>query len=402
MRKTQISQFSVLLLIGGLVACTHSPIPLPDSHSSESLPVNQTPSHSSGQDSSPQEQSDSSRDPLQAVKQAWEEGRKEGAQRAFLRPEVEILRHGKRAEEWRFWRGRLFLTLRDGAWSGLLGDNVSALYQDGDDLWVGTWTGGLCRISLPFQHSTVFDPGAPSLAVRTVQRIRPIKEGLVVVRYGGLDYYRKRGDFWLQEQDLPVTERLQDVLDLNGVLYLASLGDGLWEKGSQGWTRLVEAGAFVTRLEKGLDGSLLIGTMEDGVLKYDPHHQEWEFPPSSPLQNANITSIQQWKDGYVVGTRGDGVFYWNVLSQTILSLNPEGIGDPWVLDIMSDGEALYMATFGGGIRRWHEGEGKWSSLSLEDGLPTNDFTALASSWDGGLWAGSLGRGVLGLEKNIPW
>ncbi len=62
-----------------------------------------------------------------------------------------------------------------------------------------------------------------------------------------------------------------------------------------------------------------------------------------------------------------------------------GNGDR-VASIVRDGEAIWSATVGGGLVRWHAGERasrQW--LSPQDGLPSNDIRGLALGADGNLW-----------------
>ncbi len=104
--------------------------------------------------------------------------------------------------------------------------------------------------------------------------------------------------------------------------------------------------------------------------------------------------------GYLwVGTK-DGVARYNGRTWTIIDLTPIA-GSNYIQAICtgSDG-SMWFGTNGGGLARLHEGN--WSTVSMRDGLPSNDVTSLAEavSADGSavLWIGtSAGISFVGAD-----
>lgn len=339
-------------------------------------------------------------DSLEKVAALWADGRAEQARRWFWSDDVRALKNGLRSDEWSMWRGRLYIQGWNGPELGLAGDNVSAVLADGDDIWLGTWTGGLSRYSTPVQQNINWDPGMPSLAVRTVNRILRDGEILRVVRYGGMETYDFRSSRWHTEHNLPVSERLQDYFVADDRHYLASLGQGLWMEGDYGWTQLLQPGLFINRIEKGTGREILVATMDRGVYIYNPQTGHWQRPENRQLRNANVTSVILHESLLIGGTYGGGAFFWDRETGEVGFFDEGILGDAWVLAVADQGDWVYFATFGAGLNAWNTDTGAWDRLGISEGLPVGDIASLDVADDGSLWAGTLGGGIVRFQKGI--
>ena len=272
--------------------------------------------------------------------------------------------------------------------------------NDGDDLWAGTWTGGLIRYSVPLDSYTVWDPGLPSLAVRTVNRIIKDFNKIWVVRYSSLERYDKRTGEWTVESGLPAAERLQDFCVIGNKYYLATLGHGLWVKEHRSWRRIDYPGLFINRLEYGDDGELLVATMDRGMYLLDTVTENWDRPPAGILQDANITSLKRSGDIIFGGTYGKGAFLWDTASSEVIILNKEQLGDSWVLAVVESGNKYYFGTFGSGINLLNRDSGKWDRIGLAEGIPSADIASLMKDAEDNIWAGTLGGGIIRISNEI--
>ncbi len=339
-------------------------------------------------------------DPLAEVGRLWYDGFMEEARNRFMDNDVVLLAEGERSAEWSLWRGRLFTNRWSGAELGLAGENVSALLADGDDIWAGTWTGGIIRLSVPLGSNTVWDPGLPSLAVRTVNRITRENDSVWIVRYGSLEHYSLRSGDWSVEEDIPVSERLQDVIVINGKVYLATLGHGLWVKERYKWRMIPNPGLFITRLESGNEGEILIATMDRGLYIYRPEDDAWLRPPPGLLRETNITSLVISGNRIVGGTYGSGAFEWDIKASTVNYFGVEELGDLWVLAVAESAGRYFFGTFGAGLTSLSIATGIWDRIGLAEGFPSADVASLAIDSNGNIWAGTLGGGIIWISGGI--
>jgi len=331
---------------------------------------------------------------LEDVRDLWIQGFYENARERFN------LDSSEKDDEWHFWRGKLFVEQWSGLSLGLSGENISALMSDNDDVWAGTWTGGLIRFSEPLKDSTVWDPGLPSLAVRTVNRILLDKNTVWIVRYASLERFEKRTGKWFSESSLPADDRLQDLCIIKNDSYLATLGYGLWIKKRRTWNKLEFPGLFINRLEKGKEDELLIGTMDRGLYLYNTADGSIIRPPPGLLRKANITSLIR-SDRYIIGgTYGEGAFIWDTLSSEVQLIDSERLGDPWVLCVNQSEDKFFFGTFGTGLNSFDIKTGKWDRIGLAEGIISADIASLMKDESGNIWAGTLGGGIIRISGSM--
>ncbi len=331
---------------------------------------------------------------LEEVGQLWYAGNFNAARLLFNTVDTE------QNDEWHLWRGRLYIEQWRGTDLGLAGENISALFNDNDDIWAGTWTGGVIRFSEPLGTPTVWDPGLPSLAIRTVNRILSDNGIIRILRYASLEGYNKRSGKWFTEINLPASDRLQDLCIINNKTYLATLGYGLWVKTGDYWHKIDYPGSFINRLEEGYDGELLVGTMDRGVFLYNTNNKSWRQPPSGLIGEKNITSLL--RDGkYIIGgTYGNGAFIWNTDNSEVKTFGREFLGDPWVLAVTEIEQRYYFGTFGAGLNVLDFKSGEWDRISLAEGIKSADIASMIKDNGGNLWAGTLGGGIIKVSGSI--
>ena len=281
---------------------------------------------------------------------------------------------------------------------GLRDSNVSCLRVDGDDLWVGTWNGGVARYSLSGGTSDAFPQPPFSRSIEAAPR------RIWIGTTDGLTWYGKATGRWGTERD-PAADHpysIQTMRSATAGLYVGTLGDGLFRQGDDGWTPVSDGslpGKFVTALaEDPVRGWLLIGTMNIGLVILDLATGSMstlaEKVPS--FTSENITTVLPARDGTVwLGTYGEGLAAWKPdagkVQQFTRDTSPQ-IGDNWILSGCETDRALYFGTFGGGVSILSKSDGSWRRVGIREGLASMDVAAIA--WKApSVFFGTLGGGV---------
>jgi ligand-binding sensor domain-containing protein len=282
---------------------------------------------------------------------------------------------------------------------GLADPNVSALAVDGGDLWVGTWNGGLSRYTRSEGTSEVFRAGENSLVASTVRAICPTARHVWVGTDQGLSQYSKALAKWRTVEEFGGSKprKVQAIREHDGLVYVATLGDGLWVLDGDRWARAAEADfgtAYLTCLASSSLG-LLVGTMDHGLFVLSGGRARSASAVGAPAPpSRNVTAALEDAAGTVwVATYGDGLWEWRP-GEGLLhwhGLASGELADDWVMCITQTRAGLYFGTFGGGVSVLAPGGG-WSRFGLGDGLAGLDVT-VAVPVGRAVWFGTLGAGL---------
>jgi tetratricopeptide (TPR) repeat protein len=299
-------------------------------------------------------------------------------------------------------RVRLFWSAIAPSALGLNDANVSSLTVDGDDLWVGTWNGGVSRYSVSSGHADPFALPAYSRSIAVADR------RVWVGTAEGLMWYGKGSGRWGSEEDFqaPTPRRVLAVKQAAGSLYAGTLGDGLFRLGSDGWQEVSDGdlpGRFVTCIaEDPRGGRLFIGTMNLGLVVMDLSTGRMSALSErfDDFTADNVTTILPDAEGRVwIGTYGEGLSLWTPSQGTLAHMTKDTgeIADDWILAGCETDRALYFGSFGGGVSVLSKGTGRWLRLGIHEGLPSLDIAAIA--WRSPfVFFGTLGAGVSVYEE----
>jgi ligand-binding sensor domain-containing protein len=297
---------------------------------------------------------------------------------------------------YRAMRVRLVWDSISAAELGLADSNVAALRADGDDLWVGTWNGGVARWSVSSGQSAAFPSPAFSRSIEVTER------RIWVGTADGLAWYGKGSGRWSFSdawKALVVGEAL-------GELYAGTLGDGLFRLRGEEWDPVADGelpGRFVTCLAEGPGGStLLIGTMNLGLIVMDRVTGRMRGLEQivAGFSARNVTSVLADRKGRVwIGTYGEGLYLWAPDAGSLEHFSHETgqVGDDWVLAICETPRALYFGTFGAGVSVLDGEHGAWKRFGIADGLTSLDVTSIAAR-PPYVFFGTLGAGVCVYEE----
>jgi tetratricopeptide (TPR) repeat protein len=326
----------------------------------------------------------------------YQEGDRDGARAYFRRIEQASL-PSTDAAVYKTLSKRLSWDFFSGSSLGLGDENISAIKADGDDIWMGTWNGGVARYSIASGEIVSYP-----LAAAMSRCIEVADRRVWVGTAEGLSWFSKAASRWdsVEEFSSPEALKVQALSYCGEDLYAGTLGSGLFRLRGGAWERVDLHGLpgnFITSLhaEPG-NRRLFIGTMTMGLFIYDLSAGRisclWDEHPE--YDGANVTSILQDKSGRTwIGTYGDGLYMLPRDGGKVRHFTRAGgeIADDWVLSACETPMGIYFGSFGGGVSVLDRGGG-WRRIGLAEGLPSLDITAIAA---GGpyLFFGTLGAGV---------
>jgi ligand-binding sensor domain-containing protein len=287
---------------------------------------------------------------------------------------------------------------------GLSDPNISALALDSDDLWVGTWSGGLSRYARSTRTPTVFHQAAGSLVANTVRSIEVTDRYVWVGTDQGLSQYSKATSRWRAVEPFagPRPMKVQATHGIGNRLYVATLGDGLWVLDGNTWRRVGEGilpTSNITAIEA-TDQGLLVGTLDAGLFRIrgDGGPEVLWDRPAPGIGSRNITALLATDPVVWVATYGEGLWEWRPASGTVVhhTSRTGALGDDWVMCAAQGDDVSYFGTFGGGVS-YVDAAGRWGRLDLSDGLASRDVMAVEGAGPA-VYFGTLGAGVTILHR----
>ena len=290
-----------------------------------------------------------------------------------------------------------------------LGDaNISAIATDGDDVWVGSWMGGLTRYARSTGRRNVFRDGPDSLVSRRVRDIAPIGGYVWVGTDLGMSVYALSSSRWRHEPALGDGLEPAGVTAIAGAagdeVFAGTLGQGLWRRDATGWSAVgdgVLPGLFVGALRM-VGETLWIGTIDLGLVALDLRSGALRSfdEINLALGPQNVTAIVPDGSGTLwIATFGSGLFRWEPGPNRVTHFSVAGgqLPDDWVLAGAAGDAGLYFGTFGGGAVRYSPHTDAWTTIGLAQGLPSLDV-AVVESARGHIYFGTLGGGVAILSE----
>lgn len=277
--------------------------------------------------------------------------------------------------------------------------NVSLLEIDQDDLWVGTWSGGIFRYSLVLQEWEEIKEPVASLSVNSSHGVIFSEKWIGLLGYNWLSRYWKNSSRVESWQRSHPPGKLQDIIFYEGNLYLATAGNGIYrfnnEENSWEKDRLFQAaGPSINALipsEKGF----WVCTTDRGLYFWNGNTLSSEI---TGFPGLNVTTLIENPSALWVGTYGRGLLKINGDKRTFYSQRLNQFPDDWIISSLDTGKYHIWGTLGGGIYL-QDSNGKSTLLTLQDGLGSMDIAALAW-YNDSLYVGNLGGGITVIHENI--
>ena len=285
--------------------------------------------------------------------------------------------------------------------------NISAIATDGDDVWVGSWIGGLTRYTRSTGRRQVFREGPAALISRRVRDIRPIGGYVWVGTDQGMSVYARSSSRWRREPALGGTDEpapVAAIVSAGATVYAGTLGQGLWRRDATGWSSVGDdtlPGLFINALRV-VGDTLWIGTIDLGLVSLDLRSGTLRSfdEINEELGPQNVTAIVAEDDATLwIGTFGAGLYRWESGPNRITQFDVAGglLPDDWILAGAVGDTGLYFGTFGGGAVHYAPHREAWTTISLAQGLPSLNV-AVVTAARGHIYFGTLGGGVAILSE----
>ncbi|MBN2736357.1 MAG: hypothetical protein JXR70_05205 [Spirochaetales bacterium] len=283
---------------------------------------------------------------------------------------------------------------------GLQDGNISALCVDDDDIWIGTWNGGLARYTLSSGKSEVFTMGKTQLLDNAIRAIEITDNYVWVGTFYGLSVYSKASSKWktIDQINGIKPEIISVIKFFNGNFFVGTLGSGLFvfNIAMNKWTHFSQKSiAYILSIEN-FNDNLLVGTMTSGINIFDlTNNSITNFQTINDLlPSKNITMILFIDNDLWIGSYGSGLFKYNFDNEQLFCYSKKSgeIADDWLLCGTRTENAVYFGTFGGGVSVYYPNTNTWEKLDLSKGLNSFDVASIASS-SKNVYFGTLGEGV---------
>jgi hypothetical protein len=240
------------------------------------------------------------------------------------------------------------------AGNGLAPGAITAVAEQGDDVWAGSWGGGLSVLRGTTWHT--YRSATSPLA----------------------------GDW--------ISALASDGDDL----WVATYGAGLAHVKDTAWTSLTRANSglpsdWLTCLLPDGRGGVWIGTERAGLAHLDADGQ-WRrlSVPVGAAANPHVTALGQRSDELWVGT-SYGLAILNLTTWRWGTLDSAtSLPNQRVTALAGTEDEMWVGT-DGGLAHWHAGN--LQVYTVRDGLPQNAVSTVALDAQGHIWVGTLGRGL---------
>lgn len=299
----------------------------------------------------------------------------------------------REAELWRLLLRRSLWERHDLRALGLTEASLSALGRDHDDIWGGTWNGGIFRFSWSSKQTRIFRNGRFQTLPNAVVAIVPDRFAIWFAAQDGLHRFNKVTEEW-STLPLPAEvqpERIQSFARIRSELYLCTLGHGLWTLGQNRWTRLAldEVSKHFNGVFDSPDG-VLLATRDRGLYLWDPDSGRISPLAGPSVAPRNVTAVLVQGRYLWVGTYGEGLYRYDRLSRTWerFTRSTGHLPDDWVMCLAQIGDTVFAGTFGGGLLAVRGG--RFHFLS-DFGSPADVVTML--DYRGELFVGTLREGL---------
>jgi ligand-binding sensor domain-containing protein/signal transduction histidine kinase len=302
-----------------------------------------------------------------------------------------------------------------GSLPGLSDDLITAVYADKDGiLWVGTAQGGLNRIDQSAGSVKVYqhDPVDPtSLSWGEVNAIYQDRQGtLWIGTSSGLDRFIPETGTFAAEQALQGQLSPAIVEDQQGNLWVGAFsglmhraaGSSIFAPAQLGGD--LPAGDRVQELHVDRRGALWISTQNDGLFRQDPaladgptpallHFPQDARDPSSPGASP-VMSFYEDRDGVLwMGTVKDGLTRYDWDTQTFAHFRPEAGIASYVSCVQGDTRGYLWLGTALGLARFDPRSGSFSYFDARDGLEVGEGIACTQTGQGemifGSWSGLI-------------
>jgi two-component system sensor histidine kinase ChiS len=306
--------------------------------------------------------------------------------------------------------------------TSLSNNNVQTIYQDqGGNIWVGTSGSGLDRfdpVTDQFHHYTNDPLNPQSLSNNFVITINQDRAGVLWIGTfgGGVNKYDRAKEKFIHNKNNPQDSNSlsEDVTwsflqDDEGILWIGTNGGGLnkFDRQRGRFTHFRNdpndpnslSDDIVWSLYQDQEGALWAGTT-NGLEKFDRQDEQFTLYPTASA----VLTIHQDKDGFFwLGTIGNGLAKFDPTTEQLtyyqnIPDDPKSIVDNTVVAVHEDREGLlWVGTFNGGLDKFDRQREQFFHYQNDPAdaksLSHNTIMAVHEDSEGSLWVGTAGGGL---------
>lgn len=241
--------------------------------------------------------------------------------------------------------------------------NIHALCEDGNYLWISTFSEGLNRFNLTNGELVVYTNSSDTSSISQNSAFAICK-------------------------------------DRRGVLWIGTLaGLNVYDYSKDNFTRISEMkGIAIQDITEDSHGRIWISTFSNGLYRFNYQTNEWKIflnDPDDPksLPYNKVASVHEDGSGQLwIATLGGGFCLFDSKTDTFTTLNNlDGLPNNVVYQIVDDdAKNLWMST-NSGLACYNPQTGKFRNYTVENGLKTNQFNYKSSykAPDGTIYFGSI-------------
>lgn len=278
--------------------------------------------------------------------------------------------------------------------------NISSVESDIDDLWIGTWNGGVIRYSIPTKEIRILKYPEVTISPNSVKGFSIDDDRVWISLYNGLGFYKKsnsRRYFSLLENG--PSGRISSVLDYEESFLASTASDGLWYFDGSYWHEQFSPSKRLNTIYQH-DDLLYLGSQDKGLWRRNSDGLWYLLNNRFQGLNArNITTILIDENILWAGCYGEGLYSIDLNNSEVIHYTKENsnLPDNWILDSVEWNNMLFWGTLGGGLYIYDKVKNEWASLSLENGIKSLDIASITYS-DNYLVLGTLGEGIILIDE----
>ncbi|MDH4199332.1 MAG: tetratricopeptide repeat protein [Spirochaetia bacterium] len=286
-----------------------------------------------------------------------------------------------------------------GKTNGLPDDAISDIVEDGDDVWIATWGGGLVR----FSRST----GKYNLIPLPTTQLRNLYvdfEYVYITSFDGIFIFDKKSSRSFRlAKDEKIFGMAQKVIKDDRVIYFSTLTDGViqYDIFKKTITTLDETSYVGSRQVYSMDANvryIAFGTLDKGAVIKDKTTGEVITlnEENGKLGGNNVKSLLI--DGrYIwIGVHKFGIYRYDLKTKNCKFFD---WGLPYPSTFALRGRMLWIGTSGNGIRIYDREKQTLEKLSALEGLSSNEVHIMKMEGNY-VWIGYLDNGIDILYKPV--
>jgi signal transduction histidine kinase/DNA-binding response OmpR family regulator/streptogramin lyase len=265
------------------------------------------------------------------------------------------------------------------------GSIVSSICEaDNGDIWLGTDDNGLIRYnpSDGSSHHFMPQPGKNSISYYNIHALCFIDDNLWIGTYtGGLNIYNTKNKrfkiYGKGSYSGPGNLSVYSIFkDRDGTMWIGTMaGIDVFDPESGSFVTKRSLGGTVTDIRQDMEGYIWFATQTDGIQCYNPSNEEWkEYVPKHPgesLANKCVNTIYIDETGAIWAGTSNGLCRFNSDQDAFESIFIRSQKDN-ISCIIGDNHILWISTTNG-ILRFDPNKGNCIAFSKSDGLQSDHF-----------------------------